>query len=235
VRVLGIESSGFRGGVALFETEQIVAETWIDLRGAHTERLLPILGRLLEERGADLSAIHGIAVSLGPGSFTGLRSGLGLGKGIAYARGLNLVGIPTLEVLAAGSSREGWILAVSDARREEVFFALYRSAGGRMTEHQATRLGSVDHLVDSVARALPEEGGTLHLVGDGTCPIEGVENALVAVGIEVASSERSEPRPGTVARLGADRLAGGVRDDPLTLEPLYVRPSDAEEKGRPEK
>ncbi|MCK4547441.1 MAG: tRNA (adenosine(37)-N6)-threonylcarbamoyltransferase complex dimerization subunit type 1 TsaB [Candidatus Eisenbacteria sp.] len=232
MNVLGIESSGWRGGVAVVGDGRLLGESCVDLRGAHTERLLPTLDGLLKNLGMDLRTIGGVCVSLGPGSFTGLRAGLGLGKGLAYAVGLNLAGVPTLEVRAAGLLQGEWVLSVSDARRGDVFYALYQGVEGRLSECLPTVLGAVEDAVVAVLETLPSNGEGLCVVGDETCPLDELVNALSGRGVKVISSARSEAKPGTVARLGAARLLDGLVDDPVSLEPLYVRPSDAEEKGR---
>lgn len=232
MKVLGIESSGDTGGVAIAETGHLLGEMCLDLAGAHTQRLAPATAQLLREIGAEVSGLGGVAVSLGPGSFTGLRAGLGLAKGLAYSRGLKLVGVPTLEVLAAGAEGGEWVLALADARRGEVFFALYRRSRGRLRECWPVRLGTVEGLARAVQETVSGGGEGLRIVADGTSPLEEVRDALSGtLGAELTAG-RSTARPGWVALLGAERLEGGVNHDPMTLEPLYVRPSDAETKGR---
>jgi len=241
VIVLGIESSGNTGGVALVDAgpagSRFLGDVRLNLAGSHTERLLPAAERLLRDTETDLSGIGGITVSLGPGSFTGLRAGLGLGKGWAYARGIDLVGVPTLDVLAAESEGGPWVLALSDARRGEVFWALYRRSRRGIDESRRTRLGVPEDMAIACRVAVGDGGGGVCVVAGGGGAVEGdwfrpALAALEAEGVRPASIEWISPEPRTLARLGAERLVSGVKDDPMHLEPLYVRLSDAEGKRR---
>jgi tRNA threonylcarbamoyladenosine biosynthesis protein TsaB len=233
--VLGIESSGDRGGVALVEGGEVRAEARLDLGGSHTRKLLPAVHAVLVDAGLEVRDLTGVAVSLGPGSFTGLRAGVALAKGFAYARGLALAGVPALEGMAAGRRTGGELsltLVVADARRGDLFWALYRTGAGGPVEVRATALGDLERVADTLARELPDEGPIDLLAGDSV-EVEALEQALVGRGLRVGRVERGEARPAWVALRGEARLAAGKREDPMTLEPLYVRPSDAEGRVRP--
>jgi len=232
VKVLGIESSGDTGGVALVDAGRPLGEIVVDLRGAHTQRLLPAVRDLLRGVGRTISEVEGVAVSLGPGSFTGLRAGLGLGKGLAYAVRVRLVGIPTLEVLACDAGPGEWVLAVADARRGEIFSSLYRRVDRRLEACWPAELGRVEDLAARLTDRMAVGSPGVAVVSDGAGPLEAIGQALARAGIRVGTAIRAAPRPVVVARLGARRLAGDVGDDPMTLEPLYVRRSDAEEGRR---
>src|SRR3972149_8068329 len=109
--VLGVETSTMQGGVARVGEDCLVSEYLLNVEATHSERLLPAIERMLCDAGMGLEAVSGIAVSIGPGSFTGLRIGLSTVKGPDYATGLPVVGIPTLEALAwtvPFASVQGW-------------------------------------------------------------------------------------------------------------------------------
>lgn len=174
----------------------------------------------LAHAGVALDDLDGVAVAIGPGSFTGLRIGLGLAKGLCYARGLALAAVPTLEALAhvAAAPAGATVCAALDARRRECWAALFRVGD----DGAMVRLGDdFTATPDALAQRLPE--GCI-VVGDA-----GAAHAdlLARRGAVVRSAAASEPSGGVVARLGARRLGHGERADPGTLEPTYVRPADA--------
>ncbi|MFQ5896064.1 MAG: tRNA (adenosine(37)-N6)-threonylcarbamoyltransferase complex dimerization subunit type 1 TsaB, partial [Nitrospinota bacterium] len=98
--VLGIESAGPQGGVALVGGEGVIAEYVLNVEATYAERLMPAVDRVLQDARVTIAAVEGLAVSIGPGSFTGLRIGLSTVKGLALATGKPVVGVPTLRALA---------------------------------------------------------------------------------------------------------------------------------------
>ena len=120
--VLGIETSSRHGGVAIIGEDRVLCEAVLSVEVTHSERLLPAVDRALDEARITLEGLGGIAVSIGPGSFTGLRIGLSTAKGLAYATGLPLVGVPTLEAMAWTLPAARWqVCPVLDARKQEVY------------------------------------------------------------------------------------------------------------------
>ncbi|HVP58771.1 MAG TPA: tRNA (adenosine(37)-N6)-threonylcarbamoyltransferase complex dimerization subunit type 1 TsaB, partial [bacterium] len=158
MKVLGIETSGGIGGFALVDDTQLVAEEVADIMGHHLERGSDMIESILTGAGLGVSDLEGIAVSLGPGSFTGLRVGLALAKGLAVGAGLALAGVPTLDAIAEGlREAEGMVVVVRDARRGEVYFAAYRAGVGGLA-----RLGPYRALApEAVAAELAQEGALL--------------------------------------------------------------------------
>jgi len=133
VLVLGIDTATERLGLAIARGEQAIAELELDVGRRHAEQLARGLDGLLSDAGLGAPDLDLIAVSIGPGSFTGLRIGLAFAKGLAMALRKPIVGVPTLDVLARGA--EPWIgpvVACLDARRGEVYFSTYELAPGRM-------------------------------------------------------------------------------------------------------
>ncbi|NLK51025.1 MAG: tRNA (adenosine(37)-N6)-threonylcarbamoyltransferase complex dimerization subunit type 1 TsaB [Syntrophomonadaceae bacterium] len=126
--VLGIDSATLVAGMAIMDEQHLVAEGFLQTRKTHSERLLPLIDQWLREAELTLADIGGIAVTVGPGSFTGLRIGLATAKGLAQATGKALVGIPTLDALALNlAGARGLICPILDARKSEVYTALYVS------------------------------------------------------------------------------------------------------------
>ena len=181
---------------------------------SHTASLPVLVERVLGEAGLALEDVEGIAVSIGPGSFTGLRIGLALAKGLAFAGGLPLVGVPTLEALAwvADAAPGTSVCAALDARKREVYAALFAvEAGGlrRVTPDLALA-------PEALAARLPRP---CTLVGDAG----EVYGAVLGAHARPLPFATHHPRGGVVARLAAGEAANVG-----TLEPIYVRPPDAE-------
>lgn len=186
---------------------------------SHTASLPMLVERVLAEAGLALEEVEGVAVSIGPGSFTGLRVGLALAKGIAFAGGLPLVGVPTLEALAWGVEAEPGmtICAALDARKREVYAALFaaEAAGPRRLTPDLALAPEV------LAARLPRP---CTLVGDAG----EVYGGQLGAHAHLLPFATHHPRGGMIARLGGRRFAAGEADNLGTLEPVYVRVPDAE-------
>ncbi len=126
MRILAIETSTYFGSVALSEDEQIIGNYSLNIKSTHSERIMPIISQMLRDVRISIFQIDMIAVSIGPGSFTGLRIGLATAKGIAYACKIPIVPIPTLKALANNLAYPKYdICALLDARRNDLYFAIF--------------------------------------------------------------------------------------------------------------
>lgn len=186
---------------------------------AHAAALPTLVARVLADAGVSVDRLDGIAVSIGPGSFTGLRIGLGFAKGLVLARWFALVGVPTLAALAevAAAAPGETVCAALDARKQEVYAALFRAVDGGRVE----RLGPDEALAPTVLAGRLEP--SCILVGDAA---EAYADALGRRAV-VRPFATHHPRGGVVARLGWERLAAGETAAPGDLEPVYVRAPEA--------
>ncbi|MEP7050300.1 MAG: tRNA (adenosine(37)-N6)-threonylcarbamoyltransferase complex dimerization subunit type 1 TsaB [Pseudomonadota bacterium] len=130
MRILAIETSSRRGSVALLEDERVIACLEHEQPNSHAERLLPMVEQLLTEAGWPKSSLDRLGVGVGPGSFTGLRVGIALAEGLSVGLDRPLCGVSSLWAMAFGAlaERPGPCCALLDARREELFVAVYQSA-----------------------------------------------------------------------------------------------------------
>lgn len=218
--VLGIETATVLGGVALVaDGGELLGEITLRNHESHSERILPAAEWLLKALGFLPRELAAIAVSQGPGSFTGLRAGIAAAKGLAFSLSVPLFGIPTLEALAANAPPgAGPVCAVLNARRGEVFRALFHRgfAGPQRLEP--------DGLVPlrSFADELPDE-----------CLVVGELPAAFRASLPAGSAFRfapphlSHPRAGVVATLGSLARGAARASQLATLLPLYLRPHDA--------
>lgn len=198
--LLAIDTSTDRAGIALATPAGIVARSWPAAR-AQTTTLLPEIDRLVREHGMVPADITGIAVATGPGTFTGLRVGVAIAKGIFTASRVPLVGIPTLNIVFA-QHPGGDIVAVLPAGRGRVVWQ--RSDGVPMNS--------------TIAELISEMTSRSHtpLVGE-LAPDQLA--ALQSAGIQVELEFRD---PAVLLELGAARIAAGDLDDPVALEPTYL-------------
>jgi tRNA threonylcarbamoyladenosine biosynthesis protein TsaB len=226
MKVLGLETSGVAGGVALVEGEELRAEVYLSVEETHSERLLLCVDWVLRVVGLGPADLEGVAVGLGPGSFTGLRIALSTAKGLAMALGTPLVGIPTLEALAHNVRlREGTICAMLDARRERVYGALFEAEGDlglRRVTKEAVR--EVVPWVSSFRKNTVFVGSGAALYG------ETIRNILGA-DAQFPPAELLHPRGGVIARLGRERLLARGGDDVDKIIPLYLQASAAQGIG----
>jgi tRNA threonylcarbamoyladenosine biosynthesis protein TsaB len=219
MRVLAIDTSTLAGGVALVDDERTVAEYVLDIRLTHSERLMPAVDRVMTDAGWAPWELTGLAVAIGPGSFTGLRIGVSAVKGLGVALGLPIAAVPTLDALAAGLSGAALpVCTVVVARRDEVYASLYRWDGLAMRREW-------DYLAlppGDLAERLCEP---VMLVGEGA--------SLIASPLaRPAPPWRAVPSVAVVGHLGVQRLRAGETVGAADLVPLYVGRSQAELKRR---
>jgi tRNA threonylcarbamoyladenosine biosynthesis protein TsaB len=219
MRVLAVETSTLSGGAALLDDERVVGEYTLDVRMTHAERLMAAIDQLLNDAGWTPRDLDGLAVSVGPGSFTGLRVGLSTVKGLALALSIPIAAVPTLDAMAAMLPFASLpVCPVLDARKREVYASLYRWDGFGM-QRQWEYLAIAP---DDLARRLDEP---VIVLGDGA----GTLNSPFARRVE---PPRRGPAPAVVGALGRTRLAIGDTVAAADLVPIYLRPSEAELKRR---
>lgn len=221
--ILGLDTSTSCGSIALVDSNKPLGEWNLNVRRTHAGRLLPGIQHLLQETGIKIGQIDGFAVAIGPGSFTGLRIALTTAKTLALVTGKPLAGIPTLDILVENVPFvEGLVCPVLDARKGEIFAALYKRDSR----------GTSDRLTDYVS--LPPEGlsemirGPALLLGDAV-PVYGERlRRLCPHPIIFAPPEYHYPRASILCRLAMARLSEGEHNHPRDLHALYARASDAE-------
>ena len=144
MKVLGIDTSTSCGSVGLIDDEEVISDYLLNIPVTHSERLLGAIEFVLREARCPIGEIDGWAISLGPGSFTGLRIGVSTVKGLAFATGKPVAGVSTLDVLASQIAPTSYLICpILDARKKEVYTAFYRYGEGsslmRQSDYQAIR------------------------------------------------------------------------------------------------
>jgi tRNA threonylcarbamoyladenosine biosynthesis protein TsaB len=208
--------------VALLDGERVLAELTSDEARLHSERLLPAVDRLLELANASLDAVGAFAVSIGPGSFTGLRIGLATVKAFAFDETRPVVAVPTLAALcAAAAGAEGPVAALLDARRGEVYAAAVATPG----EPEPALLPDSVFTPAALAARLPS--GTLLVVGEDAEPAA-AELLALRPDLRRLPAARGAARAARVGWLGRRLLAAGAARPAAALVPRYVRRAEAE-------
>lgn len=227
--LLAIDTSTSVCGVALATGEGLLGEYNLDIRKDHSQRLMPMVDRLLRDCRAVPGDLGGIAVTCGPGSFTGIRIGVATARGLAQGLGIPVVGVPTLDVLAAQFPfQEGLVCPLLDARRQEVYTALYRGGGDGLAQVTGYLALPLEGLLALLGRERAP-GESLVLLGDGLEKYGGMLQGALGDRAWRAPPALRSNRGGLLARLGQERLSGeGGRGDYRLLKPLYLRRPEAE-------
>lgn len=225
MKILSIDTTVIAGSVALSDGSSLVAQEQQDADGTHSEKLLVSVDNVLEEAGWDRADIDGIAVAVGPGSFTGLRIGLAAAKGLAMAFGIPIAGASSLKALALnGRGWNGVVVPLIDARRGEIYAAAWRvGEDGRMEGVMEECVMPPATLVESLTRI----DGDLMLVGDGATAYENALSEGLGERARIARGDESRSHAVSLAALTLERLARGG-DDLASISPNYIRRSDAE-------
>ncbi len=220
--ILGIDTAGTALGVALCDGDRILGSMTISRPNVHDALLIPVIRDVLAHCGITPQDLTGLAVSAGPGSFTGLRIGMAAAKGMAITRGIPLAAVPTMDAIAFSVGRRSpmgtqaehdahaTLCVAIDARKDHVYHARYRFESGRWQPANEASYATVD----AVARQLPE--GTL-LAGDASARLFALSGAA-CVHTAVIAAEAAD-----IALLGRDMISAGDTADPDSCEPLYMQ------------
>jgi tRNA threonylcarbamoyladenosine biosynthesis protein TsaB len=222
--ILAMETATMCGSVALVSENRCLAEYSLQTGETHSRRLLAGVDWLLQETGIDWSTIDAVAVSQGPGSFTGLRIGLATAKGLALAGGAKLIGIGTLDGLAAQLFAAGKILIcpVLDARKKEVYCGFYKC------DNQGIPRLQDEYLVISPEALCDRIDEPVVLLGDGASVYGDLFREKLADLLKVVPANVYFPRAATIGLLATEKWRQNEFLDPAAAEPIYIRLSEAE-------
>jgi tRNA threonylcarbamoyladenosine biosynthesis protein TsaB len=223
MKILAVDTSTPVGSIALTEGALLKAQHILNISATHNQRLLPGIDRILEDTGWTLDDLDALAVSLGPGSFTGLRIGLSVIKGLAWARGKPMAGVPTLDALAANVPFVPYpICPVLDARKGEIYTALYRLNDEQVVEKFTPYMAlKPEKLADLISEKTVFVGDALLSYGDRLASRLGDRLLQAPPHLNVVHAS-------SVAWLAWRMLQLGRHEDVSSCTPLYVRPSEAE-------
>ena len=222
--ILAIDTASSVSSVAVASEGKLQAEVTVEAGRTHSETLLSHIEGALSFAGVERSALRGVAVSIGPGSFTGLRIGLATAKVIAYGLGIPLVGVSTLASLAlAFPVPDVHTLVLMDAQKGNAYAGLYEWRDGSLHEVRPVRVAP---LAEAIAEAA-ELRKPVFLTGELAVK-KRARLGNLPDNVTLAPAHLLTARASHVAWLGIARLAAGECDDLMTLEPFYIRRSEAE-------
>ncbi|MBI2265822.1 MAG: tRNA (adenosine(37)-N6)-threonylcarbamoyltransferase complex dimerization subunit type 1 TsaB [Armatimonadetes bacterium] len=235
MRILALDTSTDIGSVAVLEDELLLAETAICKKRAQLVWLIPAIEQMLAGLSLRPSDMDGIAVGEGPGFFTGIRLAVSTAKTLAQVLGIPVIGIGTLDAMAFNAvAHRGTLCPFLDARRNEVFSALYRS-----DSHRILRLSELKTFAPAeLVRKINETKEPVVMLGIGTPHDDQIKKALT-VPFTWVPPVLSVPRAAAIGHLARLSIHGYQPEDFCRLQPVYLRKSEAErnweqkEAGRP--
>ncbi|MFC1606945.1 tRNA (adenosine(37)-N6)-threonylcarbamoyltransferase complex dimerization subunit type 1 TsaB [Candidatus Latescibacterota bacterium] len=223
--LIGIETSTEYLSAALIHNDSVCLERHLKSGSSHCELLTGFILELTVEAGITPSDIEGIAVSMGPGSFTGLRIGIASAMGLAYGLGIKVAPVKTLTALASKIPTPGKLVCpLIDAKRSEVYTGLYRTSTGIPEQVLEPTAMSLTHLCD----ILPEQGEQVIITGPAAERFYDSLTTSCGSSISLASPDITNPDALSVAKLGLLMFQTGDTVEPGHLTPIYLRRSDAE-------
>jgi tRNA threonylcarbamoyladenosine biosynthesis protein TsaB len=227
VLILAVDTAAPSGSVALLEDGTLLGEANVESPGTHSARLFRSIDFLLGALGRDIRDVEAFAVAAGPGSFTGIRIGIGAVKSLAFASGKPVAPVSTLLALAAklAGGGERLVAPLLDAKKDEIYAALFEARAGGLAE--IVPQGAYDP--DAFFALLPA-AGAIAFAGSGLAVYR--DRLLARVGDRGVFPGRSPFIAAEVGRIGAGLLRAGQGVAAASLEPLYFRRSQAEEKCR---
>jgi tRNA threonylcarbamoyladenosine biosynthesis protein TsaB len=229
MKILGLDSSGLVASVAVVEDEVLLAEYTTDYKKTHSQTLLPMLDELRNMIELDLNSLDAIAISSGPGSFTGLRIGSATAKGLGLALKKPLVEVPTLEGLAwnlCGTDRV--VCPLMDARRNQVYTAAYEFIRQGESFLMKNLLPQAPVDIRDMTENLNALGREVIFLGDGVPVYLETIREKIEVPFTLAPAGNNRQRAASIASLGAFYFAQGKKVDAAAHQPEYLRKSQAE-------
>jgi tRNA threonylcarbamoyladenosine biosynthesis protein TsaB len=222
--ILAIDTSNYTLGVALLEDNQVLGEYITNLKKNHSVRIMPAIQTLMKDCERVPADLTKIVVAKGPGSYTGVRIGVTIAKTLAWTLNIPLVGISSLEILAAGAGRyfDGFVSPLFDARRGQVYTALYQYQNGALT---AVVQDQLIMLADWAAK-LTELNKSIMFIGNDLPIHKAKIEELLGTQAIFASITEQNPRPAELAWLGKDQPG----EDIHSFVPNYIRLAEAEAK-----
>jgi len=225
MRILAIDSSGQTASVALWENDLTLAEFSIHAKKTHSQTLLPMLEEIRRMVDLDMDTVDAIAVAAGPGSFTGLRIGASTAKGLAWTLGIPVVPVSSLMGLAANVTQEGAVVCpIMDARRNQVYFGIYRITRGLPEVLLEPAAASVEEAVACAGRT----GEEVIYIGDGVPVFEDRIRELSQGGSRFMEPVNRYQRGASVAAVGTLLFEEDQYVEAGEFAPVYLRKSQAE-------
>ena len=226
MKILGIDTSSMAASVAVIEDNKLICEYTINTKKTHSQKLMPMIENMLGLSDLNVREIDAIAVCEGPGSFTGLRIGMATAKAIAHVNDIPVIGVNSLEALAANMNLcDKKICSILDAQRNQVYTGRYQYEGTKLVEIKEIGIQQIDELLEELAHS----GEQLILVGEAVYKYE--DKIREISNIEIPAASNNVTKAGSLCSVAKVKFDEG-KDifDCYTVNPLYIRKSQAEEQ-----
>ena len=224
MKILAFETSAKAGSVALTDNGVLLAENYCNTGLTHSQTLMVMAEDLLKSCGLTCADVEAVAVAAGPGSFTGVRIGVAAAKGLAWGADIPCCGVSTLEAMALGLGvYDGYVLPVMDARRSQVYNAIFLAENGELTRIAEDRAIALSDLAEEIKNFKKP----IFLVGDGATLCYNTLSEAVP-GLVLPPEHRMHQRAAGVALAAEKMLQKGEICDGAALNPNYLRLSQAE-------
>ena len=224
MKILAFEASAKACSVAIWQDGQLLAESYQNTGLTHSQTLMVMAEDMIKTCDLTPEDIDAVAVAAGPGSFTGVRIGVAAAKGFAWGRQIPCCGVSTLEAMAENLGvYEGYALAAMDARRNQVYTALFKAKKGTLTPVISDCACSLEEL----AEKLSHKRGNIYLVGDGAQLVYRTLQEKLPK-LVLPAPQHLHQRAAGVAKVAEKMLQQGVSCDAAALKPNYLRLSQAE-------
>lgn len=230
MKIAALDSSGLVASVAVIEDEILVAEYTVHYKKTHSQTLLPMLDEVRKMIELDLGTLSAIAVSAGPGSFTGLRIGSATAKGLGLALELPIIPVPTIDALAYNLyGTDKLVCPLMDARREQVYTGLYeyeRNENGTYVLHRLLEQCAIG--IEEIAQIVNSFEREVIFLGDGVPVYKEQLEKMVKVPYCIAPAHLNRQRASSVGVLGMQLYQKGIYESAKEHKPVYLRVSQAE-------
>ena len=227
MKILAVDTATKSCSVAVIDEDSLLAESTTVTDQTHTRHLLNIIDTVIGKAGLKITQLDGFAVSIGPGSFTGLRIGISSIKGLAFSLNKPVVGVSSLETLAFQCKQSPYLIcSVIDARKQEVYFCRYRDVKGGLKKEGPDRVAAPTEAVRGIREPCL-------FVGNGAKLYQELIVTELGELAHFAAEIQHTIQASAIARLSLFRFKRQETDDVRLLVPHYIRKSDAEFKIKP--
>ena len=226
MKILGIDTSTMAANVAVLEDDKLICEYTINTKKTHSQKLMPMIENMLKLSDLDIKEIDAIAICVGPGSFTGLRIGMATAKAMAHVNNIPLIGVNSLEILGANMDLcNRNICSILDAQRNQVYMNKYILKDYKITELEEISIKAIDELLEEISSSNED----WVLVGEAVYKYE--DKIREISNIEIPAASNNVTKAGSLCSVAKVKFDEG-KDifDCYTVNPLYIRKSQAEEQ-----
>lgn len=224
MRILGIDTSTMAASVAVIEDNQLVCEYTINTKKTHSQKLMSMIENMLKESDLNINDIDLIGICVGPGSFTGLRIGMATAKAIAHVNNIPIVGVTSLEMLAANMNLcDKKICSILDAQRNQVYTAKFEYIGNRLVQINDTDILEIDKLINEISSSEDD----YILIGEAVYKYE--EKLKDIENISIPSPSHNVTKASSLCSIALEKYNQGENiESCYTINPMYIRKSQAE-------